>query len=83
MNHPQILANATIGEYNHQQAGIFRQAAPAANFSETPAVITRGAPMLGEFSKEALIRLGYDEDTIESLIKDGIIATPEQSSRET
>ena len=39
--------------------------------------------MLGEFSKEALIRLGYDEDAIESLIKDGIIATPEQSSRET
>ena len=39
--------------------------------------------MLGEFSKEALIRLGYDEDTIESLIKDGIIATPEQVSKET
>ena len=39
--------------------------------------------MLGEFSKEALMGLGYDEDTIESLIKDGIIATPEQSSRET
>ena len=83
INHPQIQANATIGEYKHQQAGILRQAAPAANFSETPAVITRGAPMLGEFSKEALIRLGYDEDTIESLIKDGIIATPEQSSKET
>ena len=83
INHPQIQANATIGEYKHQQAGILRQAAPAANFSETPAVITRGAPMLGEFSKEALIRLGYDEDTIESLIKDGIIATPQQLSKET
>ena len=83
INHPQIKANATIGEYKHQQAGMLRQAAPAANFSKTPAVITRGAPMLGEFSKEALIRLGYDEDTIESLISDGIIATPEQSSKET
>ena len=39
--------------------------------------------MLGEFSKEALITLGYDKDTIESLIKDGIIATPEQLSEET
>ena len=83
INHPQIKANATIGEYKHQQAGMLRQAAPAANFSKTPAVITRGAPMLGEFSKEALIRLGYDEDTIESLISDGIIATPEQLSKET
>lgn len=83
INHPQIQANGTIGEYKHQQAGMLRQAAPAANFSKTPAVITRGAPMLGEFSKEALIRLGYDEDTIESLISDGIIATPEQSSKET
>ena len=83
INHPQIQANGTIGEYKHQQAGMLRQAAPAANFSKTPAIITRGAPMLGEFSKEALIRLGYDEDTIESLISDGIIATPEQSSKET
>ena len=83
INHPQIQANDTIGEYKHQQAGMLRQAAPAANFSKTPAIITRGAPMLGEFSKEALIRLGYDEDTIESLISDGIIATPEQSSKET
>ena len=83
ISHPQIQANATIGEYNHQQAGMLRQAAPAANFSETPSVITRGAPMLGEFSKEALIRLGYDEDTIESLIKDCIIASPEQLSKET
>ena len=83
INHPQIQANATIGEYEHLQAGILRQTAPAANFSETPAVITRGAPMLGEFSKEALIRLGYDGDTIESLIRDGIIVTPKQLPKET
>ena len=39
--------------------------------------------MLGEFSKEALTRLGYDKQTIDSLIKDGIIITAEQLPEET
>lgn len=83
IHHPQIEANSTIEEYAHKQAGVLRQAAPAAKFSGTPAVITRGAPMLGEFSKEALTRLGYDNHTIDSLIKDGIIVTAEQLPEET
>jgi crotonobetainyl-CoA:carnitine CoA-transferase CaiB-like acyl-CoA transferase len=72
-NHAQIKANSTIKEYQHEHAGLLRQARPAARFSGTPIEITRGAPTLGEFGEEALKNLGYDDDTINSLIMDGVI----------
>ena len=72
-NHAQIKANSTIKEYQHEHAGLLRQARPAARFSGTPIEITRGAPTLGEFGEEALRNLGYDDNTINSLIMDGVI----------
>jgi crotonobetainyl-CoA:carnitine CoA-transferase CaiB-like acyl-CoA transferase len=72
-NHAQIKANSTIKEYQHEHAGLLRQARPAARFSGTPIEITRGAPTLGEFGEEALRNLGYDDNTINSLIMDGVM----------
>jgi crotonobetainyl-CoA:carnitine CoA-transferase CaiB-like acyl-CoA transferase len=72
-NHAQIKANSTVKEYQHEHAGLLRQARPAARFSGTPIEITRGAPTLGEFGEEALRNLGYDDNTINSLIMDGVI----------
>jgi crotonobetainyl-CoA:carnitine CoA-transferase CaiB-like acyl-CoA transferase len=72
-NHAQIKANSTVKEYQHEHAGLLRQARPAARFSGTPIEITRGAPILGEFGEEALRNLGYDDNTINSLIMDGVI----------
>jgi crotonobetainyl-CoA:carnitine CoA-transferase CaiB-like acyl-CoA transferase len=72
-NHAQIKANSTIKEYQHEHAGLLRQARAAARFSGTPIEITRGAPTLGEFGEEALRNLGYDDNTINSLIMDGVM----------
>ena len=47
-------------------------------FSRTPSEIQRGAPLLGEYSEEALRVLGYDESLIRSLIQDGVIGVPDK-----
>lgn len=73
MHHPQIIANETVKEYQHPDAGLLRQARPPAQFSGTPPEITRGAPRLGEFTEDAMRSLGYDEDTIAKLAADGVI----------
>ncbi|TNE39416.1 MAG: hypothetical protein EP348_03460 [Alphaproteobacteria bacterium] len=52
--HPQIAANGTIVETDHPSAGRLRQARHAAVFSKTPASIRRGAPKLGEHTREVL-----------------------------
>ena len=62
----------------HDSAGQLRQARPAAAFSRTPSEIQRGAPLLGEYSEEALRVLGYDESLIRSLIQDGVIGVPDK-----
>ena len=76
MYHPQIQANETIAEYDHPEAGRLRQARPAALFSDTAPEITRGAPMLGEFTEDAMRQLGYDSETIAKLAADGVIGGP-------
>jgi len=76
MYHPQIQANETLAEYDHPEAGRLRQARPAALFSDTLPEITRGAPMLGEFTEDAMRGLGYDAETIAKLAADGVIGGP-------
>ena len=76
MHHPQIKANETVAEYDHPEAGRLRQARPAARFSGTPPEITRGAPVLGEYSEQALRALGYDDDALATLAADGVIGGP-------
>jgi crotonobetainyl-CoA:carnitine CoA-transferase CaiB-like acyl-CoA transferase len=76
MYHPQVQANETIAEYDHPEAGRLRQARPAALFSDTSPEITRGAPMLGEFTEDAMRGLGYDAETIAKLAADGVIGAP-------
>ena len=74
IHHPQIKSNGTVQEYDHKNAGRLRQARPAPLFSGTPLEITRGAPELGEFSKDALQAIGYDDQTLASLAVDGVIS---------
>jgi len=55
---PQIAANALIVESTHPHAGRMRQTRPAAGFDQTPAVIRRPAPLLGEHTDQILRELG-------------------------
>ncbi len=71
ITHPQVLANETVMETDHPEAGRLRQARPAARFSETPTVVKRGGPALGEHTREVLAELGYSDEDIAQLIEGG------------
>ncbi len=67
LSDPQVVANAIVVEAKHPQAGLIRQARPAARFSATPASIREGGPALGEHTAAVLGELGYGASEIEAL----------------
>jgi crotonobetainyl-CoA:carnitine CoA-transferase CaiB-like acyl-CoA transferase len=71
--HPQIQASGTITEYRHRVAGVLRQARPAAQFDATPATPRRGAPALGEHSREILTGPGMSAEEVRELEAAGIV----------
>src|SRR5580698_3568165 len=54
---PQVEANGIVVETEHPDAGLLRQARPAAQFSVTPATIRHGGPALGHHTEAGLSEL--------------------------
>jgi crotonobetainyl-CoA:carnitine CoA-transferase CaiB-like acyl-CoA transferase len=77
IHHPQVLANETVVEIDHPEAGRLRQARPAARFSKTPAEIRTGGPLLGQHTQEILEALGFSREKIEALRAAGVIGMSE------
>ena len=71
--HPQILANETVTETEHPQAGRLRQARAAARFSETPVRHRHGAPRLGEHTRELLEAAGVSAAELDALAAEAVI----------
>ncbi len=74
LDHPQIEANEIIREHEDEDLGPFRLPRPAARFSGTQADVRRQAPHLGEHTEQLLTELGYDEESINTLLGKGDIA---------
>ncbi len=79
IGHPQIVANGILSESDHPTAGPLRQTRTAAQFSGTPATHRRGAPLLGEHSREILDDFGLGGDEIETLVASGVVVPGEES----
>ena len=73
IRHPQVAASGIVIETEHEHAGLLRQARNAARFGGTPTEQRRGAPHLGEHTREVLDELGYSADAQESLLKKGVV----------
>ena len=72
-DHPQVINNDIIHEFEQPGVGPIRQARPAARFEKTPANPPRPAPAIGEHSKTILTELGYSDAEITAMATAGIV----------
>jgi crotonobetainyl-CoA:carnitine CoA-transferase CaiB-like acyl-CoA transferase len=70
---PQILHNGTFVEYDHPTEGRVKTPGFPIRFSKTPSKVARGAPLVGEHSREILLEAGRSETEIEQLIESGVV----------
>jgi crotonobetainyl-CoA:carnitine CoA-transferase CaiB-like acyl-CoA transferase len=68
---PQVIARDMVVEVEHSRLGRTRALGSPVKFSDTPTRIKRGAPLLGEHTREILAEYGYDNSEIESLAAAG------------
>jgi crotonobetainyl-CoA:carnitine CoA-transferase CaiB-like acyl-CoA transferase len=68
---PQVIARDMVVEVEHSRLGRTRALGSPVKFSDTPTRIKRGAPLLGEHTREILAEYGYDNSEIEALAAAG------------
>jgi crotonobetainyl-CoA:carnitine CoA-transferase CaiB-like acyl-CoA transferase len=70
----QIKHNGTFVEYDHPTEGHVKTPGFPIRFSKTPSTVDRGAPVVGQHSRDVLIEAGYDDAQIEALLAKGAVA---------
>ena len=70
---PQTLAREMVTKAPHTKLGPVKTLGTPVKFSATPGGVTRGAPLLGEHTREVLAEYGYGDDEIDVLICDGAV----------
>ncbi len=70
----QIKHNGTFVEYEHPTEGHVKTPGFPIKFSKTPSVVERGAPVVGQHSRDVLREAGYDDAAIEALVAKGAVA---------
>ena len=68
---PQIVHNGTFIEYDHPTEGHVKTPGFPYRFSQTPPQLYRGAPLVGEHTREILAEAGLDDERIEALLASG------------
>ncbi|TCC01581.1 CaiB/BaiF CoA transferase family protein [Kribbella soli] len=74
VNDPQIRHNGTFVEYDHPTEGRVKTPGFPYSFEKTPAKVERGAPLVGEHSREVLAEAGFDADEVADLLATGVVA---------
>jgi crotonobetainyl-CoA:carnitine CoA-transferase CaiB-like acyl-CoA transferase len=68
---PQVLARDMVVDVEHSKLGRTKSLGSPVKFSRTPTKINRGAPLLGEHTREILGEYGYSNSDIEALADAG------------
>jgi crotonobetainyl-CoA:carnitine CoA-transferase CaiB-like acyl-CoA transferase len=71
VNDPQIAHNKTFVEYDHPTEGHIKAPGFPFKFSKSPGSVAKGAPLIGEDTRDILKTLGYSQEKIETLLKTG------------
>jgi crotonobetainyl-CoA:carnitine CoA-transferase CaiB-like acyl-CoA transferase len=74
MQDEQVRNNGTFVEYQHPTEGRVKTPGFPIRFSRTPSTVRRGAPLVGEHSREVLAESGYSAEAIKGLELAGVIA---------
>lgn len=74
---PQVKHNRSIVSFEHPKVPPFRTIGPPARFSRTPCEIRR-PPLLGEHSRAILQEMGFVNQEIDQLHKDGVVGVLEE-----
>jgi crotonobetainyl-CoA:carnitine CoA-transferase CaiB-like acyl-CoA transferase len=75
LSDPQVAAREMVLEVEHPRAGRMKTLGTPVKFSETRGAVRRPAPTLGQHTREVLGELGYSAREIESLEREGAVAT--------
>lgn len=70
---PQVKHNGTFIEYDHPSEGRIKAPGFPIRFSKSPAALERGAPQVGEHSREILAEAGVAADAIDRLLDSGVV----------
>lgn len=70
---PQTLAREMVVEVPHTRLKRHKTLGAPVKFSGTPSAVERGAPVLGEHTREILTEYGYAEKEIDELITSGAV----------
>ncbi len=73
LDHPQSVARGMVGEVEHAALGRIRAIGPPVKFDGTVSMPSRGAPVLGEHTREVLGELGLSPERIDALAEAGVV----------
>ncbi|HEY8491645.1 MAG TPA: CoA transferase [Dehalococcoidia bacterium] len=75
---PHVRANDLLAEHEHPRWGRVQQTGLLVQFSETPGILQRPAPLLGQHTREVLREAGLTDGEIAALEAEGIVASAPQ-----
>ena len=75
VNDPQVKFNGSFVEYDHPTEGHLKTPGFPIRFSKTPSTVEKGAPLVGEHSREVLSASGFTSEEIERLISEGTVGS--------
>lgn len=70
-NDPQIEANKMVLEMDHKDAGVLKMLGVPVRLHNTPMTLRQSPPDLGEHSREIAAELGYTNEEISGMLKNG------------
>ena len=73
LDDPQVRHRGLIAELEHPTEGTLKQIAPTVKLSATPGEMRLPPPRLGEHTRDVLAAIGYSDEAIAQLARDGVI----------
>ena len=73
LGNEQTQARNMLTEVPHRSLGSVKTIGAPVKFSRTPAGIRRGAPVLGQHTREILAEIGFSADEVEQMEREGIV----------